>query len=165
MTPIYFREAVLAIGEATEATIRQWLNSGKVQIEGGYGNKQWATFTVLDIATLALCRKLVDFNFPIREAYRLARAAIQLGHREVQHKHFTRTVDLYAGWEGLVMSIKQNRNTKKWELARWKKSDQTFGNFVLIDVHEVVSEAMERLERIQAQQQATEPPDKKARSA
>ncbi len=115
---------------------------------------------------LSLTRKLVDFNFPIREAYRLARAAIQFGHREVQHKHFTRTGEhLYAGWEGVVMSIKQNRNTKKWELARWKKSDQTFGNFVLIDVHEVVSEAMERLERVQAQQQTTEPPDKKARSA
>jgi len=58
MRPYRLRDAVRAIG-TTEAAVRQWLNSGKVTIDHGYG-EGWATFTLRDMNGVDTVVRLSD---------------------------------------------------------------------------------------------------------
>jgi len=164
MRPYRFRDAVRAIG-TTEAAVRQWLNGGKVTIEHGYG-EGWATFTLRDIAILALTQKLIEFNVPLTVAFKIACGAIDDGHKDVRDKQFAYPGEAFvAGWKGKLMTVRRDRkNEKQWHAARWQKEENEafgFGNFICIDVATIVNEAFDRLEAGLVEPAA---PDKKAKA-
>jgi hypothetical protein len=164
MRPYRLRDAVRAIG-TTEAAVRQWLNSGKVTIDHGYG-EGWATFTLRDIAVLAVTQKLVEFNVPLTMAFKIAGHAIDVGRKDVRDKQFARPGEEFvAGWKGILMTVRRDRkDPKAWNVTRWQKEEGEapgFGNFICIDVATIVTEAFDRLEAGLVEPDA---PDKKAKA-
>ena len=166
MRPYRFSDAVRGLG-TTDGTVRQWLDSGKVTIERGYG-EGWAEFTLHDIAVLAVTHKLVEFGIPVAAAFKIASHAIDLGRKHLRGKRFAHIGEhLIAGWKGMLMTVQRDRkNPKDWKVARWKSDENeapAFGSFVCIDVATIVTEAFDRVHP--GIVEPASPPDKKARSA
>lgn len=65
-----FSDAVYAIDTSAKA-LRLWIDREQVKRPKGYGDG-WAEFSFLDIAQLAITRKLADFGMQVRDANQLA---------------------------------------------------------------------------------------------
>src|SRR4051812_43823143 len=71
-----FRDVAFALGMTGKVNpLRNWLRRGQVEPEGGYGDG-WATFSMRDVAALAIIQKLVTHNVGVERAAQLADDAL-----------------------------------------------------------------------------------------
>ncbi|MCC6718232.1 MAG: hypothetical protein IT555_10135 [Acetobacteraceae bacterium] len=70
-----FADAVYAI-EATPKSLRNWLARDQVTLPFGHPREGWHEFTFIDIAVLAVVRKLVDFGMPVETASQFANSVL-----------------------------------------------------------------------------------------
>ncbi|QDI79785.1 hypothetical protein E8E01_04745 [Methylorubrum populi] len=90
---IRFSTAAYAI-DATPKSLRNWLARGQLGFPGSEPESGWKEFDVVDIAILAITRKLVDFGLKVEEASRQARQAVLDPLFKVPHEIGQRNKDL-----------------------------------------------------------------------
>lgn len=72
---IRFADVVFAI-DTTRKSLRKWLQSGKVELDSD-SQEGWRNFSLYDLATLAIMRKLVDFGVSVADAALIARTHVR----------------------------------------------------------------------------------------
>jgi hypothetical protein len=142
-------DVVYAIGGSAKA-LQQWLDRRLIETETGYGGA-WTSFTLRDVAVLAVTRALVDMNFPVREAFKFGEFAIAFGYK----KRFpVRSGErFWAGWRSILMTVE--RTDAGWEVTLWRRGQAIppSGKFVVVDVPVIVERAITRaLERMEGEQ-------------
>jgi hypothetical protein len=148
--PIFrLSDAARAAG-TTEATIRQWLNSGKVKIEKGYGDG-WAEFSVHDILKLTLTRVFVYFDLSVREAGELADYILDEGRSDAMMGQWGS--EFYMGLRkdrDLWLAVARDPNHPEvrsvafWDKAKGKPPPYSI--CICLDVVSVLKEAIKRLQ-------------------
>lgn len=145
-----FSDAAYAI-EATPKTLRNWLQRDQVKFEH-VGDSEaakaggWREFTIMEIAVLAITRKLVDFGMTVEEASSYADAI--LGDRAsllISYKHTPPAV-LVATFKGLLLVAWRDPPGGAWGLSLVRADDFELPSSacVILSVADVLDRAIFR---------------------
>lgn len=139
---IRLADAVRAVGASREA-IRHWLRRLPLHSDAPAGG--WREHSVIDIATLAIVAKLIDFGMRIEEAGEFANRVVQNVARPLLRFKNTPTQALAAAFADQVAVAWKTDG--EWHVHLDSPNEEPPASaYAVVVLGEVVGEALDRLE-------------------
>lgn len=143
-----FSDVVYAI-DTTPKSLRKWLQNNSIHMVSDRGDG-WYNFTYLDVGVLAIIRQVANFGFTIAEANEIV-ASIVADMFPANFIDPSRG-DVEDTFRNRVLIVWRNSETPQFSFFEDGYDDETpMLAYVRIDVGAVVSGALTRADRIQAE--------------
>ncbi|OHT22180.1 hypothetical protein [Edaphosphingomonas haloaromaticamans] len=137
-----FSDAAKAI-ETTPKALRNWIARRQVVLYGQEDTRVWHDFSLADVASLAITRRLVDFGLKVEEANVLARRILST----LQGPQFAHAEDfekLMGFWEERRVAV--CHELEGWRLIRVMDGDRIDPDAcILLNVHGILARVSARL--------------------
>lgn len=123
--------------------LRHWMSRGQVNLQHGYGDGAWTTFTYADICKLVFMREMVRFGFAVDVADTIAQRIMQdedLWADDLPVQSF------WKAFAGHVIAVGYSHRTGKWYRQKFKKDGQIpfSGTTLFLDAEPLIEEVFKR---------------------
>lgn len=143
-----FSDAVVAI-DTRPKVLRNWLQRDQVQFINDDRSGGWREFNVVDIAVLAIMRKLVDFGMPVSDANFWANETVIVRTADRLDNSGPQFAALAALFEDYIIAAYKYGDM-------WRVSRVPYANlkeipadaYLVVDVRSVVGAALDRLSEV-----------------
>lgn len=141
---IRFSHAVAALG-VTPKTLRNWLTRGQVELDGD--STGWRTFSVLDLAKLAITSELVRYGMGVSIANTAANDAVNMFTHVIRSYRNTPIEVITAPFKDCVIFAHNTGENWTFMLLRPQDSEQEWphGSTLVVKLQPLLERMMRRL--------------------